>query len=741
MSIFKNTTGGENAQLMTAMHAEVKRHVIGDRSVDKNLVQTTVNLGLESADSSQRNELASAVKDFRTWMCQTVESVFNDPTVGGAKKKATYTQEQYAAATAAYVLAANPKAHFTAQRLAPSAQPDTHFINAGDSVPYQAEVLKTGLEAYDNSARDGMIANSIVYNLNASRQDEFSDAFFRPITLTPDMFGITIEVPLIQLQNEIKRSITGDSQAGFDRKNLIKAAIDPSVLQTELTKCVPVLRSGAENKFVDATDVAPHDVVLEGQTVTTAPLRVDTEIDLIGLSATDELLKTGILDQTDALDSLIQISALYIKVPDATDAAKFDVVKLSGLENITSATFIAATTGLDRRMTVSMKSTAPVVSELTKRVDGTPLSALKIIADKKYTVRLDASAYGEANLEFGTIKVTGASVAVASIKDENGEVVPFDKGIGKGIADLFASAKVIGYDQNSRRTNSNRRQRGQLLNISSEKFIYGTMRRSPITVAKPQVGTNLGQHADLAALIYTTNLRACANAVDKLLSTEAFLEEHVRHNADHYALDNEGLGAARRLVTPFYEKITIDMLTDISFSNDKDRYEAIYSILVNKMRDLAYRMYRDTGYKAAADALNGGVSQPPVLIIGTDPVISRFLMQQGDLRTVGPDFPAKLVYTLNIKMTGKIILTFAENGEGAANSPLNFGNFIWKPELVTELPTMRNGANSNELTVQPDFNHVVNLPIMASIDVKNLHEIVMGRIPMAVETENGFYKP
>ena len=79
------------------------------------------------------------------------------------------------------------------------------------------------------------------------------------------MFGITIEVPLIQLQDEIKRSITGHSQEGFNRKNLIKAAIDLSILQTETTKCVPVLRPGAEDKFADTGVLTPWDTILKAR--------------------------------------------------------------------------------------------------------------------------------------------------------------------------------------------------------------------------------------------------------------------------------------------------------------------------------------------------------------------------------------------------------------------------------------------------------------------------------------------
>ena len=46
------------------------------------------------------------------------------------------------------------------------------------------------------------------------------------------------------------------------------------------------------------------------------------------------------------------------------------------------------------------------------------------------------------------------------------------------------------------------------------------------------------------------------------------------------------------------------------------------------------------------------------------------------------------------------------------------------------LPIHRNGANSKELTVQPSFRHVTNLPILIEIDVTGIPETVETRVPV-----------
>jgi hypothetical protein len=57
----------------------------------------------------------------------------------------------------------------------------------------------------------------------------------------------------------------------------------------------------------------------------------------------------------------------------------------------------------------------------------------------------------------------------------------------------------------------------------------------------------------------------------------------------------------------------------------------------------------------------------------------------------------------------------------------------WKPEVAVVLPIHRNGANNKELTVQPSFRHVNNLPILIEIDVTGIPETFESRVPFKVE--------
>ena len=147
---------------------------------------------------------------------------------------------------------------------------------------------------------------------------------------------------------------------------------------------------------------------------------------------------------------------------------------------------------------------------------------------------------------------------------------------------------------------------------------------------------------------------------------------------------------------------------------------------------MAYRLYVSSGYQAALDALYSGAAPKTTVIIGTDPILARYMNLTGDMRLMGDMFDFKLVHTLNQNMRGKIIFSFGM--ESSFNSgvpnPMHFGNMAWKPELTLMMPMIRNNATAMELTVQPSFRHVVNLPIMGALNVTNIETVIASKVPL-----------
>jgi hypothetical protein len=184
-------------------------------------------------------------------------------------------------------------------------------------------------------------------------------------------------------------------------------------------------------------------------------------------------------------------------------------------------------------------------------------------------------------------------------------------------------------------------------------------------------------------------------------------------------------GVGRFFVIPTFFSETIDMTKVVDSLKSSERASDMQEALVAKVRDFVFRMYRDSQYKAAADALYGGVAPTPTVIIGTDPVLARYLTVTGDLRTVGGNFEVRVVSTLDYRVSGKIFISFGvfDENRNTQPNPLNFGNMAWAPEVTVSLPISRTGQISKETAVQPRFLHVVNCPVMTVLEVINVPDV------------------
>jgi len=283
----------------------------------------------------------------------------------------------------------------------------------------------------------------------------------------------------------------------------------------------------------------------------------------------------------------------------------------------------------------------------------------------------------------------------------------------------LANARVIGYDLKAARTNSNRRTRGLMLDTLETTNRFAIPLGAPLSAPSP-IGSNRDAR-DLEALISAARIRNSNNAVTTLLNYADTLKAYVGGSKRKDAVPSiEGMG--RFLVKPFYEEVTLDLATEITSIRDMDRAQDINSLLVNAIRDVAYRMYRDSAYQPALNASPTG-SQKARLLIGTDIVLQRHLMVTGDTRTFGIAFEDhKIVSTFDSRMEGKIILTFTRDGAQDGPDPLCFGTHAWIPELASSVMVNRDGATYPEAMVQPRNRHINHLPVMAVINVTGLEE-------------------
>ena len=162
------------------------------------------------------------------------------------------------------------------------------------------------LEAYDERENRNAQMFSIIYNLLSSRQDEFGETLFPTITVNSAEVGVMISVKMFYVYNDFKRSVSG-ALADYGRMSVIRAYADSEILKNELTRALPVLRTGGgaddnSDKFAPTAEVPSWNLSLgAGISVPTSAVKVDTRIDMIGISQTNELLNSGLMGPSDNL--------------------------------------------------------------------------------------------------------------------------------------------------------------------------------------------------------------------------------------------------------------------------------------------------------------------------------------------------------------------------------------------------------------------------------------------------------
>lgn len=694
-------------------------------------------ISTEGISESKQHELSVALEDLETSMISA--AVMTSTLSKDEKGNIIATEAQKEAAALGGLLAGNPRA-FLSKPVVGSMGKSGVSGAVNNTVVDMDNVMLSGyfserpsfvLEAYDETENRNAVVYSVAYNMQASRQNEFGEAFFPTITVAPDNVGYIISTRILQLvDGDMRRDISGSIDQ-YKERNVIRAQIDPSILENNLTQCVPVYRTETQAHFVPTADVGNRTVLVGRESVATSPLKVGARFSLLGISSNDALISNGLQDITDALEPAVSLTKLYVKV---TAGGKNDVLEFDVRGN-REVNFTNPTQGWARQMNLMFNTSTLLVNKNKKRVDGSDLDALAAIASNDVIVNLEALVTGTVDLEEATMEVHAPRLGVKSVQAADGSFLSLTSGLGATIAALFATSSIIGYDQLSYRTNSNRRQRGDVTRTRYYNQQYAVPLLPPISAIHPVTGDGSTDTSDLSNLITLTQIRASNNAVKVLLETADMMNQAIDPR-NVGSMNGDLLGVGRHMVVPTFMRDTVDMVISTDSLTSAHRAADAQGALINKLRTMVYEMYVRSGFKAAADAYFGGGAPTPTVIIGTDQKLARYIQVDGDLRTIGPDFNVKIVSTVHQDMVGKIVVAFGYfDQQDGAPCPLHFGNMLWKPEIPVVVNIPRNGGYSKELTVMPSFLHTVNCPILGMLEVTNYDSVMTSKVNINMDIQ------
>lgn len=671
-------------------------------------------VGAVSADTAKRFIGNESLNDIELNVANeahdSVIGTFQPMTYGKDKR---FTQAQLNAAADAAIVASNPR---EALRRDVSLESYSGAV-VGSLLPSDALAKRPGLEAFDEVNNRNLLQRTITYNLFAARQDDFGEALYPTITIPSDVNGLSVSTDIMFVYDGVTRDPSGDPDF-YNKKMILRAFADPSILRMDQTRIIPVHRTESEKYFVPAADVAPVTIDHDGIAIKTAPLATGKRISLLAISQYEAMLAAGANDQTDSIDPAITLTSLYVKVGN-------DVLKLN-TEAVPYSVFNPPIQMNYRQMTLNLDTLGIMINKDTKTAAGGELVTLADVKNNNLLVKLRVEATGSVNIETAETIVHGNMVSVVGVVDASGVKLDLSAGQAAAIVALFESASIIGYELKAFRTNINRRIMGQLIDTTTVTQNYMVWLRSPVVANRPLTDNGDNDAKHLNTLVTITHARTSADAVNALQEGARILRTYWDSRSED-AVPPEILGIGRFLVVPTY--LTADGPVDlgelVQSLSSIDREQAIQMAIINLLRTYVYEMYVRSQFQSASKALNGGVEKTPTVIIATDPQIARYIMTTGDLRTMANEFDLRIVHTLNKNMKGKLYMTFGDFSESRNTdiNPLSWGFMAWAPEVTIVTDMIRNGAKSVELAVSPRYLHVNNLPILCELDITGIEKI------------------
>lgn len=707
-TLFSAKTGRREDNSYTGKVLSAVRNTLNDVKGTTSLIEVSRSLGMESMTEGQVGQLNTALE---TMTSRTANMV------AGLGIEGISVQQQ-SSMVAAAIAAADLKS-FAARGLSMEAIESAKGV-VGNAVMSDAFANRLpAMEAYDESNNRDSVVYTVAYNFLAAKQNDFGETFYPTHVVSNDNVGVTVSLRLIQVYDDIKRNVNG-ALARFNRKNIVKALIDSTILKNEMTRVVPVVRPASLANFVDPALVPAAAVVLEGESINTAPLKVGVEMDIIGLSQTDTLLAAGVMDRTDGLDRSINLQNVYIQV--GADVLSYNV------SNLATSNFLAQPQENYKRHALNFNSHSLVVNKSKKRADNTALVELADVVTEDLILQLKINMTGTVNIEEGGLVVYGNSIKIEKAFDAAGVELALTHAKVAPLVAKFATAVIFGYTLKAYRNNLNKRQRGQLLDTTYQNQTWTLPLRSPVSVIRPPNADSQTDSGDLASLVAATFARTSNEAVTTLLETAALLKEFVDSRVPT-SLAPDLFGVARELVEPTYIGETLDVNAVINSVSSHEKAADIQAVLAQKIRDIGSRLYRDSGFQAVIETKVAGVEGEPTILVGTDPMTARYLMVDGDTRLTGPTFNYKVVTTPDERMQGKLVIAlgYPDQSEGTLN-PIHFGYMLWSPEATIVIPQARGDQISKELTVMPRFRHITNVPVMGMVEVKNIPDVVSKKI-------------
>lgn len=566
-------------------------------------------------------------------------------------------------------------------------------------------------------------AASITLNALAHRQTDAAEAMFKTVTIPYETEQLNYTVRTSGLGRYIYGASAFDSASQLQPVTSLLRKSDYFLDDT--LELHPVYPAGAEDParkmFVAAADFTPWEQsyseadALRRSTHQTQFLAVGKSItNLLGLSQVPG--QTPFDSSSDEIEAnSITVQKVLFKV--VVDG-KTEVIVLPTF-NFTNSAFGVAANGAssdDRQLNMIVKG-LPVTAFTAK--DGTACTAFDAVQvggakaffgfnltgtfqRQTYTLTTAAS---ELNLEY--IELDGVKHNAAT---KNTTV--------KGLFGKFTDGEVIGWFPSYNHNNVNRTNFGYRVEVFDAHKMMNVRRETPISVKYP-VDKNDVNESSLSFAIDEMNTILQAQTTAKAYKAAAGHIARVGSLNGHAIVGNEqsaSVMAGMHFVNATYLGRKMKLADSVSAVDSISVLEALQRTITMNITEMCAALATSSGLAAISEYRR---IEKKWIIVGHQN-LSRYMMRQGDARTLGHGIGFQTIDSNLDEMVGKFYI-FPESETTGDNIDVigGMGVMVSKEHQVVQANLTRNNSDFGIVITQPTYKHHSVCPIVGVLEIED----------------------
>jgi hypothetical protein len=705
--------------LMSNVQSKIDYTNLKDKS--GNIVDYSFDVESFNDNPTLKDSIADSVTHIETKIDEAIAATINDAKQNGMK--IDIEDYQISAAKKAATLALNASQAFAKIKAMDDAAPKGAITV--DMTKFGLEDFKFAdqidVESFDGQEMSNSLYYSITQNIIGNRQDPFAELFFPTMVMDPKAAGVSITTDNIVKFNNFTRTLAGASEASkFEELPVIKNLRSNDIWDTDGNKIFPIY-DATKNADVLVGDFK-YGEKLFGEEITTAPIKIGVNANLLGMSQSDKLLAMGVLDNRDSLDRVVKLNNIYFKLvtkdSDGNDVIEYVKYNVNALP---TAAFTRTLTGDSKDIQLDFGTDHIYLNTSnTLTTDDTP-SAILAALGANYNIRLRVEMAGKGNVRGGNIRVHANVLEVVEVTSSTGEAIAPDSETMAAIKELFSGASIPMYTVEAYRTLSKMNIDGYHIGMRKKTFYYPVPFRTQGAMDKPltQAFGNENDSSLMNGNIIVAGSIVSNHAVEALIDHVQRLRDATVNGTVE---NNEVLGISSDLVNTKYTRLEINVAETVDSLKASERLGDIRATIVNTLKDVILNVHKSSNYKLAIEKLNNGVKVKTNVIVGADSALVGYIADKDGKIDFGPDFEVHLESTDHELMTNKIIMSFGVfgNDRNKEPNPLNFGQ-CWKaPDIVLDVEKTENGGKVRKILNISKYIHAANLPIAIEADIINI---------------------